>query len=444
MIRRTLQRLQSGEPRTPLRLAAATLAALAVAAALYGLSGCESKPKIGQPPPGPIMSSLRGEPTVRVRIAPHAQDAVISGAPTLLVGPYPPVSGQNTELSFVAPVRVSRRLEGFVIQAASGRAKQWSLSALRVRPAAGATLTVEGTTYPSLLTLHPAHATANAYDIVNHVPLEQYLPGVIAKELYPTWHAEAFKAQAIAARSYAIIQFANNTHRHFDLENTESSQVYGGTTTNQTALSAVRATHGLVLTWENRILPAYFSSCCGGTGQDAAIAFPRGLDIPPLRGTQHGGWCAAASTYRWGPIVRNVDEVSTRIAAWGSAQNHPIAALKPIQRIAVTVTNRVGRPARFALTDTAGRTYDLGPEEFRFACNYEAPGLPALDPNQKLKSSHVTANVVGTAVQFIDGRGHGHGVGLCQWGAQGIAMKGYNAPSILAFYYPQAVLKRAY
>ena len=445
MIRRAFSFLDSARTRRgPVRLGAAALLGLVVLTGLYGLSGCETKPKVVAPKPGPILASLKGEPTVRVRIAQRAQSALVAGAAAIVVGPYPPLADGSAELTFVAPVRITRRLEGFIIQPARGTAKQWKLPALHVRPAAGGTLTVEGTTYPASLAIHPAHATANAYDVVNHVPIERYLPGVIARELYANWHTETFKAQAVAARSYAIIQFANNSHRHFDLENTEASQVYGGTTDNPTALAAVRATRGVVLTWDNRILPAYFSSVCGGTGQDAAVAFPHAEEIEPLSGRHHGGWCAAATTYRWGPIVRNRAALSQRIAAWGEGRKHPIAAIKALQSVTVSVTNRVGRPARFALTDTAGKTYDLGPEEFRFACNHTAPGVAELPKDQKLKSSHVRPIVVGEAVQFVDGRGHGHGVGLCQWGAQGIAMKGYNAPSILAFYYPGAQLTQAY
>ena len=89
-------------------------------------------------------------------------------------------------------------------------------------------------------------------------------------------------------------------------------------------------------------------------------------------------------------------------------------------------------------------TYTLGPEQFRLACNASAPGIAKPGKNQSLYSSHVKVKVASATVTFYDGRGFGHGVGLCQFGAQGLAKAGYNEFSILAFYYPGSRVARAY
>jgi len=96
--------------------------------------------------------------------------------------------------------------------------------------------------------------------------------------LFSHWHPTMFLAQAIAARSYAMHKIQIGRRGDFDLEATTASQVYGGWTQNARALEAVDTTRGLVLTYGQEVLPAYYSSCCGGTSQDASLAFPDGDD----------------------------------------------------------------------------------------------------------------------------------------------------------------------
>jgi len=80
----------------------------------------------------------------------------------------------------------------------------------------------------------------------------------------------------------------------------------------------------------------------------------------------------------------------------------------------------------------------------RFACNHAANSLPALKFEHKLRSSHVRAQVTGSTVRFHDGRGWGHGVGMCQYGAQAMAKAGYDGKRIVQRYYPAARVQRLY
>ena len=220
--------------------------------------------------------------------------------------------------------------------------------------------------------------------------------------------------------------------------------MYTGTVNNTVATSAVRQTRGLVLTWEGQVLPAYYSAATGGTGQDAVIAFSDGADIPPLRGRKHEDFESACPNYRWGPISRNRIELSRRFADWGRENKHAVAGIGDIESIAIGARNSAGRPTRFDVTDNAGKKFVLMAEEFRFACNNEAAGLPKVEMPQNLKSSHVSVQVGKTNVVFSEGKGFGHGVGLSQWGAQGMAHRGHDFRKILAYYYPGAEVSRAY
>lgn len=423
---------------------------IAVAAAV-GLSACQKakeKPAIGAVTMGPPVAELRAEPVVRIRIGQSAGQVELQGLSGLRIAPLGHEAGAR---DFPAGVVVARRNGSFLIApAGAAQGMGWQVPALEVSPATGQSVRVNGVVYPGKVVLQAADTlqeAAGTFDVVNYAPLEEYLPGVLDRELYAKWSPGAYRAQAVAARSYALFSGERNKERHFDLESTVASQAYGGSVSNPKALEGVRETRGLVLTYGGRVLPAYYSAASGGYGQDAKVAFADGADIPPLTGRFQGAWEAQARYYRWGPIVRSRTELARRIAAWGAINRHPVAALRDIEKIEVTAKSTSGRPAEFTITGTDRKKYTMGPEQFRFACNQDASGLRPVTEEAKLRSSHVTVNVAGGSggtVQFVGGQGHGHGVGLSQWGAQAMAERGHDYAAILAFYYPGAKLERLY
>jgi len=451
--------------RTPLKLLIGYGLAAALAATLgVTLGSCAtSSPQAGDPRPapraasvdeanrpgrpsrGPRLQTLDTEPMIRVRVASSQAGAKIGAAATLTIGP---VGGAGHEAAhprrFAAPLTLRHTADGFLITDGQRRTVRWALPALAIRATEGPTVTLDGRSYPGLLVAVPAADRAKL-DVVNHVPLETYLPGVLEKELYGSWHPVTFRAQAIAARSYALWERTLSPDRHYDLESTQASQVYAGSATNPKAIAAVRDTRGLVLAYRGRVVPAFYSAAHGPRMQDARYAFPNRVeDIAPLRGREVGGWDAACPHYRWGPFVRDTATLSRRIAAWGRANRHAVAALSTLRRIEISATSPTGRPAMFTLTDRAGKRYDLPPESFRFACNYTGGGMPAINKDRLLRSSDVQAAVAGRVVRFTGGQGFGHGVGLSQWGAQAMALAGHDYPAILGFYYPGSRLERAY
>ncbi len=319
-----------------------------------------------------------------------------------------------------------------------------------VRSVGGGIIMVQGRAYGGKLAIVPRAGLVGTFDVINHIGLESYLPGVLEGELYKHWHAEAFAAQAVAARSYAIYiaqQRRRQRGKDFDLEATTASQMYHGANAHSKALDAVRRTRGLILTYNELLVPTFYSSCSGGTSQDAWAVFPNAPKIPPLQGRDHGHWGASSQRFHWGPVFRDTPTLRKRFVAWGKSRGHAIAKLGSITDVAVSRRNSVGRPIAFTIRDARGQQFELNAEAFRLACNQNAEGLPRVKSETRLYSAYVTPRMVGPTqggVQFEDGRGHGHGVGLDQYGTQEMASKGYNAASILAFYYPDSVLRRAY
>lgn len=396
------------------------------------------------------LATLDAEPIVRVRIARRELKIEIQSQGSILIGPGPSQHGLATPQNFASPLTITKHANGYAIIPANGQAVAWGLESLQIT--GNGFLTVNGTLYPNIVRIHHAlptkyDPTPNTLDAVNDVALETYLPGVLEKELYSSWHPVTFTAQAIAARSYAIVQHFANQSRHYDMEAGTASQGYAGANASLKARNAVAQTRGMVLVYDGRIVPGYYSSTCGGAAQDASIAFPNGEDIPPLRGGLRTAWCNQSKKFRWGPFARDRTMLSKRIASWGVENENKLASLGLITHIQVTQRNAGNRPAQFAITDDRGRTYTLGPEEFRFACNFAAGGssqLSKLPASQTLYSSHVDVTVMGNMVQFANGHGYGHGVGLCQFGAQGMAVAGLQPEQILQTYYPGAGIQRAY
>lgn len=440
------------------------LARLVAVLALLAVQSCAPGPEplpVREPPrpterhagavTGPPLASINTEPTLRVRVA--RGERVLSLQPVdrgddVWLSPGGPVGGGAQR--FTPPVTVTSTGEAFRVEAADGRSGTWTIAALHAGAESDLKITTAGdAAYPGTVQLHHA---PGGIDAINHVPLETYLPGVLDRELYPNWRRQAFEAQAVAARSYALFEMSQSRRngRRYDLESTTASQVYGGTSTNPTARAAVASTRGRVLAYDGRVVPAFYSSTTGGRGQDAAAVFTRIADIPPLRGRSRDTWGSISPHWTWGPIRRDLDTLARRLAAWGEANDHPVANLRGIRGLAVTARSRAGRPAAFRVTDTAGTSYTLRSEQFRFACNFATDGsaalnLPPLERDQRVMSSDLRFEPApgGDAV-VITGRGWGHGVGLGQWGAQHLATRGYDARAILAYYYPDAAVVRLY
>ena len=161
-----------------------------------------------------------------------------------------------------------------------------------------------------------------------------------------------------------------------------------------------------------------------------------------------GGWaegdcgCQTAPLYRW-EVRRSARDLSRRIRAWGQTALHPIRRLKTVTAIEVETTNPMGRPNRFTLTDSAGKAYSLTSDELRVASNTRVAKLSTPSLRQRAKSNDLAFEITGDRVD-ISGRGFGHGVGMCQFGAEGLSKRGWTWNQILERSYPGAQLERAY
>ncbi len=274
-----------------------------------------------------------------------------------------------------------------------------------------------------------------AFEAVNLVPLESYLFGVVGAEMPSYWEPEALKAQAIASRTYCLfIKNRFGRDRNWDMTQSESSQVYRGLDAETPAVcAAVSATTGEILVTpladrREAIIPTYYSSSCGGHTEASQNVFG-GEQIASLGGVQCE-YCAGVArrkNYYWKPVTMTMQQISKKLI-----KRYPtLETLEDVTDFKVFKIGYKSRAVRVRLIGKNGATDTIRGEDFRLC----------LDPTgRKIKSAIFTAEKKGDKVSFQNGLGFGHGVGLCQCGAQGMARKGKTYKNILSYYYPGSKL----
>jgi len=375
-------------------------------------------------------------PVIRVRLAADAnQVAIGTSRPTLTVASTA-AGARKLALVEGQPAAITFTGNGWQIGSVNVPGDD-----LTVTPDVDGTININGEFYRGKFRLVPTSPTS--FDVVNHVDAESYLLGVLARELLRDWNEEAYKAQAIVARTYALYEArTQGPGKHWDVHPDTRSQVYGGVKAETgKATEAVDATRGIVAaagaSGSEKIFKAYFSACCGGVGQSAYDAFGDAYS-PVLSERNVGGLCNISPKHNWAPVTIDKPELTRRIRSWGEARNHPIAGIQAVDRIDVESVNRFGRPVRFIVSDVSGQRYSLGSEETRWACNADRKGGPQL-LSSYFKPVNQPAEIV-----FTEGHGHGHGVGMCQWCAEAMARRGIPAEEIVRISYPKSVLVKAY
>jgi stage II sporulation protein D len=258
---------------------------------------------------------------------------------------------------------------------------------------------------------------AGGLDVVHSVSMEQYVAAVVEGEMPAAFPPEALKAQAVAARSFALAKKleAVAEGRSWHLGATVLDQVYRAGQ-DPRARAAAAATAGEVLSAGHEPVLAFFHSACGGRTERGADAL--GKDLPYLPSVRCGR-CDEAPRRRW----------TVRVPA---AELGRLAGLSgPVTAARVAVRTASGRAARVSLEARGART-ELGAADLRQRLGFER--LPSLAFDLKLSR--------GEAV--FAGRGAGHGSGMCQWGAAGMARRGSGYRAILGRYYPGTEVVRMY
>lgn len=354
-------------------------------------------------------SPARAVEVVRIAIATGVARATLSG-PGLAIAPLRegavpvPVEGGG-------PAEVA--LSGDVLSV-NGKALD----------AAGATFTASGplrttaTRVPLLEGEVEVRRSGGGLLVVHSLPLEDYVAAVVGSEMPPGFPPEALKAQAVAARTFAVFKKLESVGegRAWHLGATVLDQVYRASPVDPRARAAAQATAGEVLVFEHAPIEAYFHSTCGGRTERGADAL--GRDLPYLASVACGR-CEASPRRRW----------SVRVASSELGRACGLAGAASAGR--VTARTSTGRAQRVEISG-GGRKAALSAVDLRQRLGFDR--LPSLAFDVRAERGAFV----------FEGRGAGHGAGLCQWGAAGAARAGEGYRVILARYYPGAEIIRMY
>jgi stage II sporulation protein D len=254
--------------------------------------------------------------------------------------------------------------------------------------------------------------------VINRVDIEEYVKGVVPAEVSSTWHPEMLKAQAVAARTYALYQQMLSATREYDVAATVQDQVYRGKQGVDAAiLRAVEDTRGLVVTYQDAPIYAAFSSTAAGLTEDAVNVWSK--EYPYLKGVECP-FDLMSPYYQWKSSFK-IDTLEQNLRQ----QGFPVGTIATITPLSFS---RGGRVAKLRVLHSGGELILRG-EELRKAVGY------TIIPSTQFAIESIGRDVV------LSGFGAGHAVGMCQWGAKELAELGYPFSTILRYYYPGTELQ---
>ena len=259
----------------------------------------------------------------------------------------------------------------------------------------------------------------NFLTVVNTLPLDEYIMGVVPRETFPAWPQAALKTQAVAARTYAVSHMQNSNYENYDIIS-PIHQLYGGATAE--ALSTTKAvldTQGEILTYNGKVLCTFFYTCCGGRTEEAKNIFSTIKEYPHAVASPY---CKGTKNYAWNYSVA-LENCSQKLKKAGKPLSGKILAVEAIERF------KSGRVAKIKFSSKS-KSVVLTGEECRKILGYN-----------NIRSTLFKVRIKKGRLQFV-GRGWGHAVGMCQWCSEVMAEKGFDYEQILKHFYPGAEIQR--
>ncbi|WHH59025.1 SpoIID/LytB domain-containing protein [Petroclostridium sp. X23] len=311
--------------------------------------------------------------------------------------------------------------------------------------------------------------TGSDMTVINLIDLEQYLYGVLPREMGGDWPLEALKAQAVAARTYAALHINKYANFGFNLCSTTASQVYGGySSENSNCNRAVEETRGKVLTYNGSPAYIYYFSSSGGHTEDIRNVWG-GSGVPYLVGVED----AYEPTDRSSKGIWSLEMTPEKVEGLLKAQNYDLGKITSVQPIEFSAAGRV---VKLKIIGTKGEhVFERDKTRTIFGANFVNSQYYTVKTDSDIyiggKNTDSVSIASGSGVKVIsssgvtsintslgrfyakgantkksyavipqsyifEGKGWGHGVGLSQWGALGMAENGFKYNEILEHYFP--------
>ncbi len=264
-------------------------------------------------------------------------------------------------------------------------------------------------------------AAEDKLTVINETGIDDYLAGVLPREVVMSWHEEALKVQAVASRTYLASHLGSHNKQGFDLCSDVHCQVYGGVAKEHPRTTeAVASTKGEILVYGGKPIGAFFHSNCGGSTEE--ISHVWGPVDQPFLPRKKCNFGTADPRYNW-KISFSFPEILEALIKKTDVKGTQLKSLK------IKKKSLSGRAEKITVVTDQG-SFDLKGNSFRIA----------MHPERIRSTLFTSVTRHGNAYEF-EGRGWGHGVGMCQWGAKGQAERGILYREILDFYYPNSHLE---
>ncbi len=288
---------------------------------------------------------------------------------------------------------------------------------IRIIPEEG-TVTLHGTTYHGEFLFMPYK---DRIVCINSVELESYVGSVLHSESWPGWPVEVNKVFAVMCRSYVLSHMisAEKAGRPYHVRNTNAHQNYHGVHTNTIIEEAVSQTAGLCMVYNNRPVLAMFDACCGGV-IPGHIA--HGIDFekePYLARPYACTYCKKYKHYSW--------EKTLTMAQLERHLHDARLCSDPVHEVRVVSRDKAGLAKTVHIKTKRGVVTCKGKQIY------------SAIPDVKSYAFDIAKHGKNTVT--VSGYGHGHHLGVCQWGAREMVRLGYSYQQILSFYYPGTQLR---
>lgn len=256
--------------------------------------------------------------------------------------------------------------------------------------------------------------------IINKIDIEEYLYGVVGKEMDTYWPFEALKAQSVCSRTLAIYKKLENekTMLPYDIKASVYHQVYGRCE-EEKIIKAVEETRGEIITYEDKIVQIFFHACCGGKTASASETW--GGENMEWAEPLEDKYCHISPYFGWKRI-------------YSQKKLEKILGIGDIKEIKIEERDSSGRVKKLKILLKNGKMIYFTGHSFRMKINYKIGKLAFLNP-LVIPGTNFSLQRIGKDIIFT-GNGYGHGVGMCQWGAREMAEKGFNYKQILSHFFP--------
>lgn len=378
-------------------------------------------------------------PFVRVLLEDNSNEAILSSNGSFAIECLK--NGKQSIYYSSQPVRVKNQGDYVKVVNHKGNTIEDQLDEVNIIPRGNNTrVKVQDKRYRGIMKILP---NGGNIQLINIIYMEDYLRGVVPPELGKRTEGEieAVKAQAVAARTYAMAHLKQYPNQPYDMKSSIIDQVYGGVNEEDKIVNkAIDATAGRVLFYQDNYVNAYYHSTCGGMTDNIEQVWDR-KELPYLKAVKDDDACSWSKYFRWKEHFSE-QQLRNRIEQYLASdrgRDLRIGKIKDIKIMERTPGNRVAKIE--ILTDYD--TYTFKKDRIRWVIGRTSnPDLILPSDNFDVELERDAAGGL-QGVTFV-GKGYGHGVGMCQCGAIGLARQGWAYDSILTRYYTGVEIKKLY